>query len=197
MENINLFALRRKERHESLDSETYEKLMKFFDEDHQLEVIKRTRTKPKEGDIFIVSPKKGVYFYGKVMVADIKRVVPDSFVEGQYVIFIFKCRTKEKNMNKFVPNYDDLLIPPTIVSQHYWRSGYFYTIDNIPLTEDEKKIDFGFYKLNFKGNFFCKETGEVLEEEPKLLGFHGISTLTGVASAIGRELIIDPSLLIV
>ena len=88
-----------------------------------------------------------------------------------------------------------MLIPPAIVGDAYWKKGYFHTIANIPLTEEEKNLDFGFYKLHFKGNFFCKETGELLDKEPKLLGMHGITTISGIGWDIERELIINPSLL--
>ena len=48
----------------------------------------------------------------------------------------------------------------------------------------------GFYKLHFKKNFYCKVSGEVLDHEPKYLGIHGLTTITGIASEIERELII-------
>ncbi|HHT7755644.1 Imm26 family immunity protein [Streptococcus suis] len=85
-----------------------------------------------------------------------------------------------------IPDYDNLLIPPVIVSDDYWKKRYFYTISNIPLTEEEKSIDFGFYKIHFKTNFFCKENGEILEKEPKLLGIHGLTTITGIATDVER-----------
>ena len=85
-----------------------------------------------------------------------------------------------------IPDYDNLLIPPVIVSDDYWKKGYFYTISNIPLTEEEKSIDFGFYKIHFKTNFFCKENVEILEKEPKLLGIHGLTTITGIATDVER-----------
>ncbi|MBF0787317.1 MULTISPECIES: immunity 26/phosphotriesterase HocA family protein [unclassified Streptococcus] len=198
MSNINLMAKRIKERYDNLDKETQNALDNFFVNrlsTHQLQVIKKSKLEPKEGDVFLVSPRSGIYFYGKVIVSKIVRKVPDTFVEGKHVIFIFKCRTNEKTIDNYYPDYNNLLIPPSIVSQDYWKKGYFYTISNIPLTEEEMNLDFGFYKIHLKNNFFCKETGEVLDREPALLGMHGITTITGIASDIERELIIDPSLL--
>lgn len=198
MANKNLVATRRKERYDNLDKATQRELDIFFTEkasEHQLKVIEKSNLKPAVGDIFVISPREGVYFYGKVIVANIVRKVPDSFVEGKSVVFIFKSNTQEKNIDKYIPDYDNLLIPPAIVSDDYWKKGYFYTISNIPLTEEEKSIDFGFYKIHFKTNFFCKENGEILEKEPKLLGIHGLTTITGIATDVERELIIDPTLL--
>ncbi|NQR01074.1 hypothetical protein HO839_10430 [Streptococcus suis] len=198
MANKNLVAMRRKERFDNLDKATQRELDIFFTEkasEHQLKVIEKSNLKPAVGDIFVLSSREGIYFYGKVIVANIVRKVPDTFVEGKHVVFIFKGNTQETNLDKYIPDYDNLLIPPAIVSDDYWKKGYFYTIANIPLTEEEKNLDFGFYKIHFKNNFFCKETGEVLEQEPKILGGHGITTITGIATEVERELIIDPTLL--
>ena len=196
--SANLIATRIKERYDGLEPETQKEIDIFFKEkasNHQLKVIKKSNLKPVTGDIFVLSPREGIYFYGKVMVANIVRKVPDTFVEGQNVIFIFKSNTHEKTIDNYVPDYDDLLIPPAIVSDIYWKKGYFHTIANIPLTDEEKDLDFGFYKIHFKGNFFCRETGEVLDKEPRILGGHGITTITGIATEVERELIIDPTLL--
>lgn len=189
MANKNLVAMRRKERFDNLDKATQRELDIFFTEkasEHQLKVIEKSNLKPAVGDIFVLSSREGIYFYGKVIVANIVRKVPDTFVEGKHVVFIFKGNTQETNLDKYIPDYDNLLIPPAIVSDDYWKKGYFYTIANIPLTEEEKNLDFGFYKIHSKNNFFCKETGEVLEQEPKILGGHGITTITGIATEVER-----------
>ena len=39
-------------------------------------------------------------------------------------------------------------------------------------------------QLHFKGNFFCKELGELLDKEPKLLGIQGLTTMVGIATEI-------------
>ena len=39
-------------------------------------------------------------------------------------------------------------------------------------------------QLHFKGNFFCKETGELLDKEPKFLGIQGLTTMVGIATEI-------------
>ena len=41
-------------------------------------------------------------------------------------------------------------------------------------------------QLHFKGNFFCKELGELLDKEPKLLGIQGLTTMVGIATEIER-----------
>ena len=193
MKNVNIIAQRRAERYQQLDETTKQKLDSFFDKEsqnHQLQFIKSSKVKPRVGDIFVLSPRKGMYFYGKVMVADIERITPDSFVDGKSVVLIFESHANEISMENYQATYDSLLIPPAIVDSDYWEEGFFFTIGNLPLPDMEKELDIGFYKLHFKKNFYCKVSGEVLDHEPKYLGIHGLTTITGIASEIERELII-------
>ena len=90
-------------------------------------------------------------------------------------------------------NYNDLLVKPTIVTKQYWSNGSFFTIDNIPLTNLEKKLDYGFYDAF--NNCFISETGAKLDHQPQIICSKGISTLSGISYFIERELIIDKTLL--
>lgn len=161
--------------------------------DYQLSVIKRKRGKPKEGDIFLVSPREDVYFYGRVLKAGINHITNDVFINGKSVVFIFKCKTRTLDMSNYVQNYEELLIGPEIVDAIYWTKGYFFTIANIPIDDNEEELDYGFYSVG-KGNYF-KEDGQELMHQPLLLGTYGIATITGIANNIEKELIINPVLL--
>ncbi|MCU9533315.1 Imm51 family immunity protein [Streptococcus sp. CSL10205-OR2] len=197
MNNPNLIADRRRKRYLQLDKETQRKLDDFYKnraDSYQLQVIEKSKISPQTGDVFLFSPRKGLYFYGKVLLANIHRKIPDSFIEGNHMVVLFKSRVTDLSMDNYRPDYNDLLISPEIVPVDYWKRGYFYTLTNIPLTEEEKGLDIGFYRLSFPKNYFCKVTGEKMVREPKILGLHGITTLTGIASEVERELIIDPTL---
>ena len=81
--NTNLIALRRKKRFEGLNLEIQKELENFYDTKaatHQLKVIKKSRSIPKVGDVFLVSPREGIYFYGKVLVTNIVRKVPNILI---------------------------------------------------------------------------------------------------------------------
>ena len=192
-------AKKYKERYNQQTTEIKEKLDTFRNGDYQLKVIKKT-SKPKieMGDVFLLSPREGLYFYGRVLKTKIKTINNDTFTEGKQTIFIFKHKTKTITMDNFAPDYDNLLIAPSIVDMSYWKKGYFYTIGNIPLTEEEYNLNYGFYKLGIPGirdGWFCTEEGEELENEPKIMGMYGIATVTGIAAKVETELIIDQSLL--
>ena len=105
---------------------------------YQLKTIKRKRSEINKGDVFVLSPREGIYFYGKVLDAKIKHPIRREYSSDLYVVFIFKCKTKNISIDDFKPNYNELLIGPVIVDKGYWTLGLFYTVGNIPLTKEEK-----------------------------------------------------------
>jgi hypothetical protein len=68
-------------------------------------------------------------------------------------------------------------------------------VGNTGVSEYEDKLDYGFLRIGIHSNRYCKEDGTVLEAEPKILEIHGVATITGIASQIEKELIINPKLL--
>lgn len=161
--------------------------------DYQLKIIKKSKIGPKEGDVFLICPRDGVYFYGRVLKANIEHVEKDIFIHGKNVVVIFKCKTEILDMSKYSSNYNDILVGPEIVDSSYWSKGLFFTIANIPIEPYEEELDYGFYSIG-KGKYF-KEDGIELTQQPQILGTYGIATITGVARNIEKELIIDPNLL--
>ncbi len=172
-----------------------DKLNNMHPNEYQLKVIKRKRTALTDGDIFVLSPQDGIYFYGKVMKTNIRHIGGDSFINGQNLIFIFKCKSKEATLENYKPDYDNLLIEPSIVGKSYWTSGYFYTIGNEAISEVEKNLDYGFYKTYPSKVIYYKENGVEMDHQPSLLGVCGITTITGIAYYVTRELILDPSVI--
>lgn len=73
---------------------------------------------PGEGDIFVLQPLQGFFYFGKAIQTNLKS--EDSFMNGMTLIYIYdNC-----SLNKEVPeNLEDsnLLIPPIIVNQHPWQ----------------------------------------------------------------------------
>jgi len=77
----------------------------------------------------------------------------------------------------------------------YWNKGLFYTVGNVGISEYEENLDYGFYRIGINSNWYCKEDGRLLEGKPKILGVYGITTMTGIALQVEKELIINPKLL--
>ena len=146
----NIISLGWKKRYESQAEEIKRELddlseafddYKVFKEKYQLKVIKRTRKLAKKGDIFVFSPREGIYFYGLVVKDDVKS---DSEYNW-YVIMLFKSKTNSLNDINFIPYYNDLLLPPLIVTRLYWTKGFFYNVGH--LDEVNYNISYGFYDV--------------------------------------------------
>lgn len=163
--------------------------------DYQLKIIKKTNPEIKDGDIFILSPRENIYFFGRVLKANIEHVNNDIFVQGKHLVFIFKAKTSNPTLDVFNADYSELLIRPSIVDVSYWNKGYFFNIGNIKVTEYEKKLDYGFIKIGIKTDYYCKEDGTVLNCKPEILGVFGVTTITGIASKIEQQIILDSNLL--
>lgn len=148
--------------------------------EYQLKVIKRKRIYPEKGDVFLVEPKEGIYFWGVVMNNHVCNINGEDLL----VISIFKERVDNTEKIEKV-DYDNLLIGPCIVGKEYWTKGYFYTIKNM----DCGKCDYGFYSIG-KGEYF-DEYGNVLRKEPQMLGTYGVVTISGIAYKINVELIMN------
>ena len=192
----NKLSLKWKKRYESQPEEIKRELddlseafddYKVFKEKYQLKVIKRTRKLAEKGDIFVFSPREGIYFYGLVVKDDLKSDEEYNW----YVIMLFKNKTNSLDKINFVPDYNELLIPPLVVTRLYWTKGFFYNVghlDNVNIT-----TTYGFYSAYW--NIIEDEYHNKIIEKPHYLGLAGIATDIGVAYDVNRELIINKDLL--
>ncbi len=186
-----------RERYSKLPTSIKEKLDELDKKNsmtNELLPIKRSRKAVKTGDVFVIQPKEGLYIYGKVLNANIEQPY-DKFkqYEGGHVIVISKMTTDKIILPEVNFDYSKLLIPPKIVTKACWTQGYFYTVDNIPLNEEEENLDYGFYdtvRLMFR-----KEDGEELDHRPNLLGTYAIGSFGAVAYEVTKELIINSELI--
>lgn len=124
-EYYNNHPLAQKEdaRFHSLSSEKKEKLRILEEQDakeYQLNVIKRKRIKPQKGNLFVVSPKKEMFFWGVVINSEIN-VQGDGF----FLIFILRDRAKGLDDTNIPTDITNLLIAPSIVGRWYWNKGFF------------------------------------------------------------------------
>lgn len=182
--NNNPLAQREEERFNLLDDEKKEKL-KILEEldlkEYQLKVIKRKRVKPQKGDLFVVSPKENMYFWGVIINSDVKVCEEDGFM----VVFILKDRA-ESPADTSIPNsITNLLIEPAIVGKWYWNKGYFYSVGiSIEIPDN---VDYGFYSVGRRK--YVDEYGNTMKKEPELVGIYGACTNQGIAYEINYELI--------
>ncbi len=153
-------------------------------------VLKKSRKIPEVGDVFVLSLKAGEYYYGKVL---------ESFESNELkrqVIVIFAKTINEIDINKCVFDYKKLLFPPEIVYDGYWKKGFFKKIANIPLSKEEKNLDYGFFRMHplKKYGYFANSRGEELDHFPKLYNAYRISNIYNIYVSIQIEnLFLDKS----
>ena len=165
-------------------------------EDQFLE-IKRTRRAKKIGDVFVCTLNGIVYYYGKILQANIVNK-DDPWINGCLQVSLFKEKTLEKTLDNFKGDYNNLIgEAPAIITSQYWSMGWFETIGNVPLTEEDRNLDCGYFKSDSRGlsgSFYTVE-GKMLDHFPKYFSIYGITTLSGIYDDFRIESIIDPSML--
>lgn len=109
---------------------------------YESEFFEKSRKRSKEGDVFVIRLEEcGLYFYGKV----IKKKVHNKYVlyNNTDLIFLYKTPTKEI----VVPDEMDCndVFKPILMSPNSgWLLGLFKTICNLPVTENDLSVDYGF-----------------------------------------------------
>lgn len=143
----------------------------------------KSRKYPEEGDIFLVQPLSNVYYYGKVIQTHIKS--RDSCVKGMNLVFIYdKC-----SVDQSIPDdlsHSGFLISPTIINKLPWSRGYFETIGNVPVTELEKNMSYGFW--SFLKKMFVDVEGIPLGYKPQYWSDYGLASYAVIGEKIQNAL---------
>ncbi len=185
MDNINnnLLFKRWKERFEALPEITQNKIKEKEGKITQLKQGKKSRNYPDIGDVFSLRTNDNIEITGIVINNNIKNINGDDLL----VVALFKPKTEYKNVLSEGLGANNLILPPQIVGPEYWTRGLFTTFDHF--TDDIICESYGFYSVG--KNIFLDEYGAVINDEPKLLGVFGVSTINGIAMKLDVEIIID------
>jgi len=145
--------------------------------------MKKSRKAPREGDVFVVQPFAGIFYYGKVIQTNISS--QDSCVNGMLLIYVYDRLSRSKD----IPDDLDcgkLLIAPTIVNRLGWSRGYFETICNFPVTDRERNVSFGFW--SFQKKRFVNVEGAPLKSAPEYYTDYGLGNYAVVGEKIHAAL---------
>lgn len=143
--------------------------------------MRKSRKKPQEGDVFVLQPIEGEFYFGKVIQTNLKSI--DSFVNGMTLIYVYQYSSNNKELPGTLEN-EELLIPPVVVNNRPWTMGYFETIGNVGVSESERNVDFAFWDvLREKYVDFTTKEEMVLKHEPKYRSILGL----GSYGVIGKE----------
>ena len=152
-----------------------------------LNILNKSSKIPQVGDVFVLSYEKDEYYYGKVLESFEKW---DAKVQ---IVAIFNKKIKRISIDECVFNYDNLLFPPEIVFDGYWKKCLFQTIANIPLTSEEKNLNYGFFKMHplEKYGYFVDSNGIEINYFPKLYSLYGVLNIFGIYKSIQFEKLLN------
>lgn len=149
--------------------------------------IKRSYKMPEKGDLFVLQPRKGIYFYGLVFNSHVKNAYGDECI----IVAIFKSKTRTLDANSFCLDYSELMLEPIMTGRIFWTCGLFFNVGHI---EDLGTLpSYGLYNM-FKTHPWWDEYDNPLLERPQWLTA-GITTTIGIPYRVNQELIIDKTLL--
>ena len=104
---------------------------------------------------------------------------------------LFKSKTNSLDEINFVPDYNNLLLPPFVATRLYWTKGFFYNVGH--LDEVNYNISYAFYDVYW--NITVDEYDQKINYVPDYLSVSGVMTDIGVAYEVNKELIINKDLL--
>ncbi len=146
-----------------------------------LKVLKRSRHKPKAGDIFVMQLLDYEYLYGRVINID-----ADPLGVGVGIlIYIYSARSNNKLL---IPklSIDDLLIPPIITNRLPWSKGYFEHVEYRELMPQDILKQHSFFDSFRK--CYCDEYGNTFINSGSIVGDWGLHSYRTIDDAISTAL---------
>lgn len=95
----------------------------------------------KKGDIFLIQPIKGLYFYGKVLDVFNERKSKNNYFA---CCIIFNCKTTKISIDDFVENYNNVIGVTekiSLISSIFFQSGKIMVVGN---TKIDDSVKYGF-----------------------------------------------------
>lgn len=98
-----------------------------------LQILRRNRKPPKEGDVFAMLLPANKYLFGRVIKADVPRECAP--MPQANLIYIYRWQSVEPkpDYKQLIP--DQLLLTPQWTNRMAWTKGLFLTVDWQPLSK--------------------------------------------------------------
>lgn len=151
--------------------------------ENRLIAMKRSNKEPETGDVFVVQPEEGRYYYGKVINARVMSRNPS--MDGWHLIFIYDACTNDIRKDVVLDRVP-ILIAPTVVNKRPWTMGYFVTIGRSRVTDYDLSIDYGFWDV-LKKKYFDLQ-GDEMPHQPRYSDISGLGSYGSVAKAMHKAL---------
>lgn len=150
-----------------------------------MKVLKRTRRRPKEGDLFVYQIVDHDYGFG--------RVIDTSGGGGpeSILIYFFNAFSPEKNRIPELSN-KRLLIPPIFSMPWPWQSGHFETVLSEPLDPQSVLPEHCFEQRRFRLIRYVDEHGCELPRRLEPCGKWGIASTGYIDIVLSEALGLPP-----
>lgn len=151
-------------------------------------VLRKTRRRPKQGDIFALSLADGLFRYGRLVATDANA----GGFERSNLIYIYRATAEQKEA---IPPLlrEQLLVAPKMTNNLPWVRGYFETLGNDPIGPMDRLRQHSFRDV-LRGWFF-DEYGRRLQKATEPVGewvLHSYRTIDdAISEALGVPLAPD------
>ncbi|WP_235558544.1 immunity 26/phosphotriesterase HocA family protein [Sphaerimonospora mesophila] len=152
-----------------------------------MQLLKRSRKRPKSGDIFTLRMTKVGYLFGRVVYAGISESHP--LTSEAYMLYIYDIVSSNKGVDVSALPPDRLLIPPFFINRLPWIRGYFETLGNFPLTKSDMVKVHCFYDIPF--DRYVDENGDNLPRRTDPCGMFGVMSYGFLDDALSDALGIE------
>jgi hypothetical protein len=145
-----------------------------------LQILKKTRSLPREGDIFVMRPPDEKFLYGRVISTD----APGPTRGGCVLIYIYTPRTEHKLP---VPNLSakQLLVAPILTNNLPWTRGYFECVEQRPVERRDRLAQNCF--KDWRGRYL-DENGTELSSPTEPVGIWGLHSFRSIDDEVSRAL---------
>lgn len=122
-----------------------------------IRVIRRSRHRPKPGDIFAMQLPDETYLFGRVILTDLP--LERAPMPGCNLIYVYKFRSADKDVDPDVLTPDQLLISPLFINRMPWTRGYFEHVAYRELREQDV----------LRQHCFLRSNGDYLDDHKRKL----------------------------
>jgi hypothetical protein len=146
-----------------------------------MKVLKKSRKRPRPGDIFVLQIEEGHFRFGRVIRVD-ARIGP---LENCVLVYIFRASSQDKHQ---IPELskDDLLVPPVMTNCLPWSKGYFEVVEHRPLHEQDILPIHCFLDCMFR--HYYDDDGKRLPYRSEPCGVHGLAGYGAIDDDVSRAL---------
>lgn len=146
-------------------------------------VLRPSRRAQREGDIFALSPRAGLFLFGRVISTN---AVAGTALTGLNLVYIYEARRATADAprdEELAPS--SLLVPPIMTNRLPWSRGYFETLDRRELQPSDE-LDIHCFR-DSRGRWF-DESGRELPGPIEPVGQRGVHSFRTIDDLVSDAL---------